>query len=119
MSATSLHPSTSPLHARLLGDAFERLPAAVRDLHDGSAYAAFRGEAKVERGAHPLARLTAWIIGLPTAGACVPVAVVIEASGEREIWRRDFAGRRFKSELTLGRGRSDGLLVERFGAARE
>jgi hypothetical protein len=108
----------TPLHARALGSAYDTLPARLRDLHDGATRGAFRGEAKVERGSHPLARLTAWLFGFPAAGDSVPVDVVIEASGEREIWRRNFAGRRFHSELTLGRGRNDRLLVERFGAAR-
>ncbi len=106
------------LHARLLGEAFDELPQAVRGLHDGAARGAFRGIAKVERGAHPLARLAAWLIGFPAAGSAVPVSVTIEASDDREIWLRDFAGRRFQSELSLGHGPNGRLLIERFGATR-
>jgi len=110
--------SAASLHARLLGAAFDGLPRAVRDLHDGAARGIFRGVAKVERGSGLIARLAAWLFGFPAAGESIPIEVVIEASGDREIWRRDFGGRRFQSELTLGRGRDDRLLVERFGAAR-
>jgi hypothetical protein len=116
--AASLARAPRSLHARLLGDAFDALPAAVRDLHDGAARSAFRGLAKVERGANSLAVFVAWLVGFPAAGAAVPVAVTIEASGEREIWRRDFAGRRLQSELTPGLGPDHGLLIERFGPAR-
>jgi hypothetical protein len=110
--------NAASLHARLLGAAFNNLPPAVRDLHDGAARGTFRGVAKVERGAGLIARLAAWLFGFPAAGESIPIELVIEASGEREIWRRDFGGQRFESELTLGRGRNDRLLVERFGAAR-
>lgn len=106
------------LLARLLGEAFDELPPAVRNLHDGAARGEFRGFAKVERGANPLAGFVAWLIGFPKAGSAVPVNVVIEASENREIWRRDFAGRRFQSEMSLGDGPNGKLLVERFGFAR-
>jgi hypothetical protein len=106
------------LHARLLGEAFEKLPAAVRDLHNGAPCGVFRGLAKVERGVHPIARLAAWLIGFPKAGSGVPVCVAIEASSDREIWRRDFAGRCFESELSLSREPNSRILVERFGPAR-
>ena len=106
-----------PLIARALGEAFETLPPTVRDLHNG-APGVFRGEAEVERGANPLARFIAWLFGFPAAGKSIPVSVTIEPSPDREIWRRDFGGRRFQSELTLGRGRSEALIVERFGVVR-
>jgi hypothetical protein len=106
------------LHARLLGEDFDKLPATVRDLHDGAARGVFRGVAKVERANNSFARLAAWLIGFPKAGSAVPVGVTIEASNDREIWRRDFAGRRFESELSLGREPNSRILVERFGPAR-
>jgi hypothetical protein len=106
------------LHARLLGEAFDELPPAVRDLHDGATRGAFCGLAKVERGDNLFARLAAWLIGFPNAGSAVSVNVTIEASDDREIWRRNFAGRRFQSELNLDDGPNGQFLVERFGAAR-
>jgi hypothetical protein len=41
--------------------------------------------------------------------------VVLRRRGQGEIWRRSFAGRSFSSVQTEGKGRFDGLVVERFG----
>lgn len=118
MNDGTLSPVRSSLHARLLGAAFDELPLTVRALHDGSARGEFRGLAKVERGASPLAGLVAWLIGFPKAGPAIPVNVIIEASDNREIWWRDFAGRRFRSEMSLDNGPNGKLMVERFGPAQ-
>jgi hypothetical protein len=102
-----------PLYRRFFSDAWMELPEQIRALHDGVVQA--RGRAEVERGTGVLARLAAAIMGFPKAGKDVPVEVAFHAQGGRETWRRAFAGKSFSSVQFEGRGRSAGLLCERFG----
>lgn len=105
----------APLYHRILADAFERLPPALRRMHDRPKSKTVAGRADIERGKNPLARLAAAIFGFPAEGRDVPVRVTFEVNGEVEIWRRDFGGQRFHSIQTMGRGRNGGLIDERFG----
>ncbi|HXC57041.1 MAG TPA: DUF4166 domain-containing protein [Rhizomicrobium sp.] len=102
-----------PLYRRFFSDAWQTLPEQIRALHDGVARA--RGLAEVERGRGWLARLAAAIMRFPPAGTDVPVEVTFTRHGGRETWRRTFAGTAFSSVQFAGRGRSDGLICERFG----
>ena len=102
---------TVPLFARVMGDSFDRLPAAVRNAHRVNGELVLRGEARIARGKGLISRLIAAIMGFPPAAESVPVEVWMEQSGKGEIWRRDFGGVGFSSRLTQ-RGP---LLVERFG----
>jgi uncharacterized protein YbjT (DUF2867 family) len=102
-----------PLYARILGDALRDLPLAVRSMHLLSGDGGAHGAAEVTRGANPIARCIAAIMGFPRAGAhALHVAFSERAGVER--WTRDFGGTRFSSELSERRGR----LVERFGPLR-
>jgi len=107
--------STQPLYRRILGDAWEALPAPLRAMHGCAQPQVAAGQADVLRGRNPLARLVASAIGFPTAGRQVPVQVVFNpgAGGERRT--RTFAGRSFSSFQSAGRGTSAHLLRERFG----
>ena len=58
----------------------------------------------VERGSGLLARLVAFVIGLPLAGTDIPITVSFRARQGREYWQRNFAGRRFRSVQEQGRG---------------
>ena len=60
-----------PLFRRLLGDAFDALPDAVRALHDlaPGRHGTWRGEATIVRGKGLPARLCAAATRLPPAGA--------------------------------------------------
>jgi hypothetical protein len=102
-----------PLYARVLGAAFDALPAPIRAMHDG--VAAGEGRARVERGRGPLARLIAGLLGFPEAGDDVPVRVEFTVANGAETWTRRFAGRRFASVQRAGQGRDAGLILERFG----
>jgi hypothetical protein len=101
-----------PLYRRILGDAYETLPPALRALHDVDRSLVARGRATVERGDGRLARLAAAMIGFPSAAADIPVEVRFDAADGRETWRRTFGERCFQSLQEEGTG---GLLVERFG----
>ena len=62
---------------QVLGAAFFRLPDSLRQLHSSRGLVRYTGRATVERGRNPLARLCAWLAGLPPAvvvvGECDPL----------------------------------------------
>lgn len=103
----------APLYRRLLGDAWEELPMPVRDMHDG--VAAAEGVASVERGRHPLAWLAARMMSFPPAHPETPVRVRFTADAGAERWSRTFGTHAFSSRQYEGAGKSERLLVERFG----
>lgn len=106
---------SQPLYRRLLGTAWERLPEAIRQLHDLPGDKIAEGRASVERGSHLAARTIATVFRFPPAGTDVPLRVTFRADGQREIWQRDFGGRKFSSIQEEGRGGFERLLCERFG----
>ncbi|MDB5522854.1 MAG: saccharopine dehydrogenase [Rhizobium sp.] len=107
--------ANQPLYQRILGAAWERLPAPIRSLHMVESTRRFSGRAKVERGYRLFAQLIGMLHRFPKAGAEIPVDVMLERRGTGELWQRTFAGRVFRSWQDQGQGRSDHLIVERFG----
>ena len=105
-------PAIAGLYRRILGAAYDALPGAIRDLHEA---AAAEGEASVERGAGLAARIVAKLVGFPEATSQTPLRVTFDRVAGRETWTRAFAEESFQSEQFKGTGRSDALLVERFG----
>ena len=104
------------LYERLLGEAFNRLPAPIRALHRLAKPGGLaRGRGSVERGRGVFARLTAALVGFPPAAEDVPVEVRFTLTEEGEVWERNFAGRRFRSVQSEGRGAFTYLASERFG----
>ncbi|MBB5716483.1 DUF4166 domain-containing protein [Sphingomonas aerophila] len=97
---------------RLLGPAFAFLAPAVVRAHGGAA-PAWTGHADVRRSRNPVAWLLCELLRLPRSGRDVPVSLRFEPRGDAERWTRDFAGRRYASDLWT----EDGLLVERMGWA--
>jgi hypothetical protein len=105
-----------PLYHRILGEAFETLPPSLRALHRlGDGRKIVRGRGRVERGKGLLARLVAGLFGFPPEADDIPVTVTFTPKGKNELWERDFGGRRFSSRQLQGKGRSAGLVEERFG----
>lgn len=98
--------------AEVLGPAFGLLPPVVRDLHTVVDVRRWRGEAKIENGRSPMARLIRVVMGFPAAGTRVPLTVRMERRQGSEVWERRFAGRALRSQLSPGRG---GVMRERFG----
>ena len=107
--------SFAALFPQVLGPGFATLPPTVRRLHLTPGAGRWHGEAVVERGRHPLARLFAWLTHLPPAGTG-PVVVEIDAADGRERWVRRIGGRPMPSRLWAGQGTTAGLLCERLGA---
>ena len=105
-------PAGAGLYRRILGAAYEALPAAIRDLHEADVA---EGEASVERGTGALASIAAKLVGFPHTTARAPVRVTFGRVGGTETWTRAFSGENLASEQFAGTGRSDSLLVERFG----
>jgi hypothetical protein len=104
-----------PLYRRLLGDAYDTLPAPLREMHDLRGEMVAEGIATVTRGTNVLARLAGEIVGFPQAAENVPVRVDFKLENGRERWTRTFAGRSFHSTQEQGRGRFEWLVCERFG----
>jgi uncharacterized protein DUF4166/saccharopine dehydrogenase-like protein len=107
--------ASQPLYQQLLGDAWHRLPAAVRAMHDVTDTMIADGVARVERGSGLLARLAAAFFGFPPSTSETPLSVSFARRGATEIWRRHFGTRSFASVQKAGLGRWEHLLVERFG----
>jgi len=104
-----------PLFRRLLGEAYDRMPAPLQAMHDLKDKMTVEGRATVTRGRGLLARIAAAIVGFPRAGVDVPVRVVFSNENGRERWTRTFARRSFHSTQDQGRGRYQWLMCERFG----
>ncbi|HKS63597.1 MAG TPA: DUF4166 domain-containing protein [Xanthobacteraceae bacterium] len=104
-----------PLYRRLLGEAYDRMPAPLQAMHDLKDEMTVEGRATVTRGRGLLARIAAAIVGFPRAGVDVPVRVAFRNENGRERWTRRFARRSFHSTQEQGRGRYQWLVCERFG----
>jgi len=106
----------APLYERNLGPAFDRLPLPLRDMHNIAAEdKVAEGTADVDVGNNVFARPIHAVIGFPKAGRDIPVRVRFQPRNGGEIWLRDFAGRKFSSFQWEGHGRSDKLILEKFG----
>ena len=93
----------------------DRLPGAVRSFHGLAGAPVWSGTADIETGGGLLGRLLRRLMGIPEAGSAIPVTVTVDrptASGEGEIWTRNFAGQRFSTQLEPGR---PGQVRETFG----
>lgn len=112
--ATEINQQTvTPVYRQVMGEAFDRLPAPVRNMHtiigDGGA----EGEGTVQRGSSLLARFAGWFGGFPPAGT-YPVHVHFAEKDGVETWTRSFGAHRFTSHLRP----VSGGIEERFGPLR-
>jgi hypothetical protein len=110
--ATIEHPLV-PLYARVMGERFDRLPAAVRVMHDLYGDGGAAGEGTVERGTNPIARLANWLMRFPPSGT-YPLHVAFAERNGAETWTRRFGPHRFHSRLSQHGER----VVEGFGPLR-
>ena len=93
-------PTHTSFFLTLLGAQADTLPPQVRHLHALPMPAELRGRAQASAARGLLARLCAFVAGLPRADGDVPVCVrlVSPASGV-EIWTREFGTSTFRSRL--------------------
>lgn len=122
----TLPPAATPLFARVLGPQFANLAPSVQRGHQPGflhgrphgVATTLAGQATVRRGRNVLARLVCRVMDFPAAGDGIPVRVHMQAEADGERWQRQFAGHRFASQMSAGRGAQQGLLVEQFGPLR-
>jgi len=111
------HDGDAPLYRKILGLAFSALPLRLQELHGSSAHRKWTGFADVRRGHGPAVALVAALVGFPKAALRVPVTVTFSPKNGGERWVRSFDGKLFSSVQSIGIGRDQHLLVERFGMA--
>lgn len=98
------------LYQRILGEAFEKLPTALREFHQTGKGVAL-GTMTVRR---PSGRFRNWLsdlLMLPAACEAVPLRLEVISVGRQERWMREFGGQR----LETIQWEEDGLLVEQAG----
>lgn len=106
LAALSPEPS---LYVRLLGPAWEGLPAVVRRLHlEGRA----TGRFSIRRGRGFLASLVGWFCRFPAPGEDVPTELVVRRDGPVQRWERTFDGHAL---ATVQRAWRDGWMAEQMG----
>ena len=97
--------SPSPFR-RWIGDAVDRLPTAIRAMHDDPFERSASGTVTVTRGTHPIAVLLCKLLGFPETARERPLVVEFEPHDEEEIWRRRFETSTFQTRLKPWPGRA-------------
>lgn len=103
--------SSPSLYARLLGPAFERLPPALKRIHDDRRIKRYAGRGDIRSGTGLIARTITRFAGLPIARTDIPIEITINATQTGEDWIRMFGSQRMQSQLTDRKRR----LEERLG----
>lgn len=114
-AATSFaaQPRARTLYRTLLGPAFDRLPAPIREMHALARRAT--GTADIVRGTGPLARLICAVARVPRTGRGVPVETTFEPIAGGERWTRRFNGEAFATDMLIDDTGDEPRLAERFG----
>ncbi len=104
-----------PLYRNILGNAWDRLPAEIRSMHDVDDAEIVHGRARVTRGESKIAQKIADLFGFPAADEDIAVSVQFTAKDGTEKWTRTFGDKSFSSTQHAGKGHWQRLLIERFG----
>ena len=107
--------TTTVMYRTLLGSAFGTLPRQLQALHGSAGERRWSGVARVRRGRNLAARVIAAAFKFPDEGDHVPVTVNFSPERGGERWTRTFGNSTFSSHQSIGTGRDQYLLVERFG----
>jgi hypothetical protein len=97
--------SPSPFR-QWIGAGVDRLPAAIRAMHDDPFERSASGTVTVTRGAHPIAALMCKLLGFPESASDRPLVVEFEPHESEEIWRRRFESSTFETRLKPWPGRA-------------
>jgi hypothetical protein len=98
------------LYPRLLGPAWSALPEPVRRCHEALPVLRATGDFFVRRGRSWLARVLAPLMRLPRAAESVRLELTVRAFADRQVWSRDFEGRKL---VTVQSALDDGRMVEK------
>jgi hypothetical protein len=110
--------SAMPVYESILGDAWQKLPAPIRHMHNNTGKLRVTGKADVDRGKGAMARFIAALVGFPKQGSDIPVTVQFQVRDGIEHWHRTFGDKSFVSTQRAGQGGSIRLVEERFGPLR-
>lgn len=111
--ASKEHILPDPLYRRVMGERFDRLPPAVRRMHEVLRDGGASGEAEVLGATNALGTLVARVMRFPQPGRHKLHVAFTERDGE-ECWTRQFGATSFASSLSS----KGGALFERFGPLR-
>ncbi|MEM9571062.1 MAG: DUF4166 domain-containing protein [Pseudomonadota bacterium] len=106
------------LIAGVLGEDYDKLPAALQDLHMVAPRRNWCGEASIQRGRGVFASIAGWIGGFSPESAQTRVEIEMIRTPDGETWIRKFGSKSFRSSLSIGQYRGRAVLMEQFGLFR-
>jgi saccharopine dehydrogenase-like NADP-dependent oxidoreductase len=93
-------PASPPLFRRLLGDAYDALPAAIRQAHEVQGVLVLEGTADATGPDNILSASIARLFRLPRSGSSLPVRVEMRSEDDgSETWTRIYPGVTMRSNL--------------------
>jgi NAD(P)-dependent dehydrogenase (short-subunit alcohol dehydrogenase family) len=102
------------LYRRVLGSAYEEMPAPWRALHDSGA-STWQGQCVCDPAETWIGRLISRLFQFPVADSEAPISVEFTGSGAGEVWTRRIGGRVMRSRQYIGTRGKRGAVVEQFG----
>jgi hypothetical protein len=103
------------IYEQVMGEAFARLAPPLQKFHGMKSSFFMQGKSEIMCGQSLMSRFVGKLFGFPRQGKNVDVVVKIDVNARGETWTRLFAQNKLKSRQSLGRGRSEGLIIESFG----
>jgi saccharopine dehydrogenase-like NADP-dependent oxidoreductase len=93
-------PAPAPFFRRLLGNAYDALPPAIRQAHEVHGVLVLEGKADAASPDHVLGALIARLFRLPRSGSNMPVRVEMRSEDDgSETWTRTYPGVTMRSNL--------------------
>jgi len=102
------------LYRRVLGGAYEEMPAPWRGLHDSGA-STWNGRCICDPAQTWVGRVISRLFQFPAADSEAPIAVEFTMSGAGELWTRRIGRRVMRSRQYIGVRKKRGVVVEQFG----
>lgn len=106
--------SSVSMYRAVMGDAFNRLEAPVRQFHTFTGCHEFHGEVQVGAPASLPAKWLAILLGAPLKATQGPIRFELLAEPGSETWTRYFPGKTMRSILT----KTENRVTEQLGASR-
>ncbi len=104
-ATSTTHQTGSEVFETALGAAaWQELADTTRVIHQVQPGIVLKGEANITAAETFVGRFVAKLFGFPPAGEQVPVTVIIECDGSRELWHRQFGDKIMASVMTVATG---------------